>query len=1106
MNESFDFERLDVLFHEALELPTDERAAFVETRCGNNPALRAELLGMLDADRVSSLLDQPLALPSTQIMEASAADEPVTEDVTAAFFDRVVAGRIRLLRSLGKGGMGQVFVGFDEKLKRQVAVKMLRRGSKTTSDEERRAHLLREARLLCQLSHPYICQVHDYFEDEERDYLVLELIEGATLRQRIAEGLTRTAALAYAEQIAQALAAAHAEGIVHCDLKPDNVMVVPKTGAWTQEQVKVLDFGVARMLGVEAKGLESERSPEEDTSFSDLSPGSPAVGTPRYMSPEQALGKQATSASDVFSFGLVLQEMLTGEPAYPRGLGMTELIMRLVQVETVPRRGLGADVEGLLARLLSTQPADRPTADEVAAQLHSIRTAPRRRLLRSLTAAVAIVLAALVIALAGLASRLEAARERAEEQARLAVARGLSTAAAFEREEHFDLALLLGLEAFRTADILETRSGLLEGVEASPRLLRFLRAEDLQQWSVAWHPNGWLLASGNHHGEIIFWDTRNGAIVDSVEAHEGRRAEIWELYWEKNGAQLVSVGQDRRVIRHRVEILTKASRNATVRLQIDRDLVIESPDEDTWEVFPTPDGAQVVTFAFNGNLHFWDAATGEAQGQVTAPVKLYSMAQSIRANRIVLGSMDGDILRWDLGEKRFLEPFKAHDHPIWSLELSPDGRLLASGAEEETVRIWDTESLRLVASTDLPEGSGVKLTWSPDSRYLAVGTQLGVIYLWPIDEPRPLKDALVGHSGWINSLAWQGDVLASASSDTTVALWDVREHVSGLPLRGHNHSVMALAVSPDEDLLASAGVDSTIRLWEVETGRSLGAVGEGDGTISKLAWSPDGTSLLASGESYEAQIWNVAERRPTIQLVGHEGPNGAVWSPDGQRVLSSSYDHTFAFWNAETGQKLESVDLGVRLHEPAWSPAGDLISIGDRDGNVHIRSAEGEPLRVLSGHRRPVLSNAWSAFGKWLATGDLDGEVRIWDARSGELKIQLPGHTGRIRDLAWSTTGRLACATEDKAVTIWDVFSVQPQARLTGRQRTVTMHWIRNGGLYIGGDDSAIRFYDLSGDPEQWRQRACQRAGRNLSRNEWRRYIGNDQPYNRTCAEFPAGK
>ncbi len=365
-------------------------------------------------------------------------------------------GRFRVESLLGRGGMGEVYVAYDETLDRRVALKSILASQRL--QPAAKARFRREARALSRLDHPNICRIYDYVEMGERDFLVLELVEGRNLDTAIRHGLDGELQLHIAQQIADALVAAHAEGIVHRDLKPSNVMLTgggevkildfglawraaerqpppalpvaptPRVGAgeelpvteqgWPaveKAEATVLSFAVAPAVAPEAATAGTAGSAPRDEVHTQRGT---LIGTPAYMSPEQARGEPATTASDMYSFGLLLLCLFTGHSPHPVGLSSRQLLERALEAEALPPEGVSRDLAALILRLKAAAPAARPTAVEAAARLSWIRDAPRRRW-RRLAAAAALALAALggvkyTLDLRAERARAVAAREEAE--------------------------------------------------------------------------------------------------------------------------------------------------------------------------------------------------------------------------------------------------------------------------------------------------------------------------------------------------------------------------------------------------------------------------------------------------------------------------------------------------------------------------------------------------------------------------------------------------------------------------------------------------------------------------------------------------------------------
>src|SRR5437867_1443723 len=252
---------------------------------------------------------------------------------------------------LGKGGMGEVYRARDLKLKRDVAIKIL--PEEFARDADRVSRFQREAEVLASLNHPHIASIYDLQEANGSRYLVLELVEGETLAERIARGaIPLEEALNIASQICEALAAAHEKGIIHRDLKPANVKITP------EGTVKVLDFGLAKALGNHTAGPLLSDSPTLSLAATNAGV---IIGTAAYMSPEQARGRNADQRSDVFAFGCVLYEMLTGRQAFD-GDDVSDVLASVLKsqpdVSTLPA-DVNPRLRDLLRRCLEKDPRKR---------------------------------------------------------------------------------------------------------------------------------------------------------------------------------------------------------------------------------------------------------------------------------------------------------------------------------------------------------------------------------------------------------------------------------------------------------------------------------------------------------------------------------------------------------------------------------------------------------------------------------------------------------------------------------------------------------------------------------------------------------------------------
>ena len=304
--------RVEDICHAALERDAADRTSFVTSACGGDEALRREVEALLaHAESAEGFLVAPIGELAAHVFAGADASKLGHAGPAAGFIGRQV-GTYQILSRLGAGGMGEVYRARDAKLGRDVAIKVL--PPAFTADRERLARFDREARLLASLNHPHIGAIYGVEAIDDQPALILELVEGETLAARLkASRLVERDALAIARQIAEALEAAHEKGIVHRDLKPANIAITPAG------MVKVLDFGLAKPgagWAGQAGGAGADLSQSPTFTVSGTHEGV-LLGTAAYMSPEQARGQAVDKRADVWAFGCVLYEMLTGQMAFP---------------------------------------------------------------------------------------------------------------------------------------------------------------------------------------------------------------------------------------------------------------------------------------------------------------------------------------------------------------------------------------------------------------------------------------------------------------------------------------------------------------------------------------------------------------------------------------------------------------------------------------------------------------------------------------------------------------------------------------------------------------------------------------------------------------------
>jgi eukaryotic-like serine/threonine-protein kinase len=353
-----EWKQIDELLQAALNETPGDRAAFLDRVCAGNEVMRREVESLLGHDdQAKSFLEQPPGEVAAELLTSG----------TSRFLSGQLLNHYRIVEFLGAGGMGEVYLARDTKLDRPVAIKVL--AGPFTSDSDKVRRFEQEARAASALNHPNIVTIHEVGRADGVHYIVAEYIEGQTLRQRLAQSGPMKAgeALDVALQVASALDAAHAAGIVHRDIKPDNVMLRP------DRLVKVLDFGLAKLS--EPKTFVSDRR-LSDSAASHTNPGV-VMGTARYMSPEQARGLKVDARTDIWSLGVVLFEMLAGAPPFD-GETPSHVIVDILD-EPAPRvaarvNGISPELERIVDKSLCKNVGERyRTAKEFADNLRNVR-------------------------------------------------------------------------------------------------------------------------------------------------------------------------------------------------------------------------------------------------------------------------------------------------------------------------------------------------------------------------------------------------------------------------------------------------------------------------------------------------------------------------------------------------------------------------------------------------------------------------------------------------------------------------------------------------------------------------------------------------------------
>ncbi|XP_037091492.1 notchless protein homolog 1-like [Pollicipes pollicipes] len=375
-----------------------------------------------------------------------------------------------------------------------------------------------------------------------------------------------------------------------------------------------------------------------------------------------------------------------------------------------------------------------------------------------------------------------------------------------------------------------------------------------------------------------------------------------------------------------------------------------------------------------------------------------------------------------------------HAEPVISASFSPDGRSLASGSGDKTVRFWDV-------STETPQHTCTGhrhwvlcIAWSPDCRLLASGCKSGEVRLWEPVSGKQEGKPLTGHKQWITHICWQplhssesgqSRLLASSSKDGDVRVWDAQLQRCLRVLTGHRQSVTCLRWG-GADLLYSGSQDRSVRVWAATDGAMCRALQGHGHWVNTLALSTDYAMRTGAYDPASGDVGHLADKRTDDEkLAAAKKRYATLLASSGgeERLVSGSDDFTMFLWNPVKGTKPLARMTGHQqlINDVRFSPDARLIASASFDKSIRLWEGKtGKFVAALRGHVQAVYMVAWSADSRLLVSGSADSTLKVWSMRSRKLQLDLPGHADEVFAVDWSPDGqRVVSGGKDKLLRIW---------------------------------------------------------------------------------------
>ncbi|MFN6124881.1 MAG: TIR domain-containing protein [Dolichospermum sp.] len=460
--------------------------------------------------------------------------------------------------------------------------------------------------------------------------------------------------------------------------------------------------------------------------------------------------------------------------------------------------------------------------------------------------------------------------------------------------------------------------------------------------------------------------------------------------------------------------------------------------------------------------------------------ELDASIQGIKAGKILLNQQMSDlespvlnvmkVLDLALNQGREKNSLEDHDGEVLSISFSPDGKTLASGGLDYSIRLWNVETGKKISTIQRDGGTIKSLSFSPNGKTLAFGGNDETIKLWDVKIGKEIKTFNGRHLDTVNGLSFSpdGKILASGSDDQTIKLWDVETGKEISTFKGHTGGIMDVSFSPDGKILASGSDDQTIKLWDVNTGKETRTPLKHTEPVFTVAFSRDGKTLASGGKDKKITLWDLKTGKKSHTLEGHDNYVYSLdFGSDGKTLASSSSDNTIKLWNLKTHKPIETLyGHDDTVKQVRFSPDGKILASGSWDSTIKLWDLAKELTPSLQGHDSSVYNVSFSPDRKTVASGSSDDTIKLWNVKTRQEIGTLKGHNGLVLSVNFSPDGKtLASGGADNIIKLWNVKKRQENNAFTGKghEKAVNSVSFSPDGktLASGSLDKTIKFWNV---------------------------------------------